>query len=99
MSDRAIREDMEKQTILERVGWTFIRIRASEYFSKPQATVDQLIKRLSRLGVVPQTKKSYRSDLYQRVQANVIQNIPISRLKVIPKEMVDRMLKDAQMHS
>lgn len=98
MSDRAIREDMEKQTILERVGWTFIRIRASEYFSKPQATVDQLIKRLSRLGVAPHTKKTVRSNLYQRVQANVIQNIPISRLKVIPKEMVDRMLKDAQMH-
>ena len=95
MSDENIREDMEKQTILERVGWRFIRIRASEYFTHPKATMETLIKRLERLGVKPQKQTVKRNDLLYRVKADLIQNIPISAMNQFPSEMVDMMMKDA----
>lgn len=38
-SDLQVRNDMERQTILERLGWRFIRIRGSEYFRDPEATI------------------------------------------------------------
>ncbi len=86
---------MEKQTILERVGWRFIRIRASEYFTHPKATMETLIKRLERLGVKPQKQTVKRNDLLYRVKADLIQNIPISAMNQFPPEMVDMMMKDA----
>ncbi|BBH26794.1 disulfide isomerase [Intestinibaculum porci] len=95
MSDENIREDMEKQTILERVGWRFIRIRASEYFTHPKGTMETLIKRLERLGVKPQKQTVKRNDLLYRVKADLIQNIPISAMNQFPPEMVDMMMKDA----
>jgi predicted RNA binding protein YcfA (HicA-like mRNA interferase family) len=97
MSSENIKEDMEKQTILERVGWRFIRIRASEYYTQPKRTITQLVKRLERLGVINAHEKPKRHDLLQRVKANVIQSIPVSRMSIFPQEMVDQMMKDASM--
>lgn len=49
-----IREDMERQTILERLGWRFIRIRGSEYFRNPEKTMDRVIHELSVFGIEPE---------------------------------------------
>ena len=53
-----IREDMERQTILERIGWNFIRIRGSEYYNDPEGTIDKVVERLSSYGVNPSTVDS-----------------------------------------
>ena len=42
---------MERQTILERIGWTFIRIRGSEYFRQPEATIERVVAELEDLGI------------------------------------------------
>lgn len=59
-SEEQIRNDMERQTILERIGWHFIRIRGSEYYRNAETTIDQVCKRLSELGVEP-NHKEYKS--------------------------------------
>lgn len=49
-----IREDMERQTILERLGWRFIRIRGSEFFRDPDKTIERVVSELSRYGINPE---------------------------------------------
>lgn len=53
-----IREDMERQTILERLGWRFIRIRGSEYFRDTEKTIDRVVRELSEYGVEPDAKNT-----------------------------------------
>lgn len=53
--DEAIRKDMERQTILERLGWRFIRIRGSEYFRYPEETIERVTKELGELGIEPES--------------------------------------------
>lgn len=70
-----IREDMERQTILERLGWRFIRIRGSEYFRNPEKTIERVVSELSTYGVVPEANEalhentSFDSELLERVKA------------------------------
>ncbi len=73
-----IREDMERQTILERSGWCFIRIRGSEYYRNPEKTINRVVKELKERGVIPEEytsskNESIGSSLLDRVktQANL----------------------------
>jgi very-short-patch-repair endonuclease len=67
-------EDLARQEILERLGWRFVRIRGSSFFSDPSTAmkpvfdkVDALgIERLGPRGEVQETS-SLRSDLVERV--------------------------------
>ena len=49
--EEKVRQDMERQTILERVGWKFIRIRGSEYYRNKDKTMKSVICKLRDLGV------------------------------------------------
>lgn len=53
--DEKIRADMERQTILERLGWRFIRIRGSEYYRNPESTIERVKYELANLGIHPET--------------------------------------------
>lgn len=46
-----IHEDLERQTILERLGWRFVRIRGSEYYRDKKRTLERVVKQLDSLGV------------------------------------------------
>ncbi len=46
-----IERDIIRQSTLERWGWTIHRIRGSEYYRNPTASIDALCDRLKRLGV------------------------------------------------
>lgn len=50
----AIRADMERQTILERLGWRFIRIRGSEYYRDTEQTMERVKDELSNYGIEPE---------------------------------------------
>lgn len=52
-----LREDMARQAVLERIGWTFIRLRGSEYFRNPVKAIDRVCEDLKRLGVEPIREK------------------------------------------
>ena len=69
-----IREDMERQTILERVDWRFIRIRGSEYYHAPEKTIERVVAELGSYGIEPEergsaTSEARTSELLQRTKA------------------------------
>ena len=45
--------DRERQAILERLGWTFYRIRGSAYYRDPDVALSGLWDRLESLGIRP----------------------------------------------
>ncbi|WAM34088.1 AAA domain-containing protein [Caldicellulosiruptor morganii] len=46
-------EDIERQRILERVGWTFWRVRGSEFYRDPEKAMASLWKKLDEMGIKP----------------------------------------------
>ena len=48
-----IKEDMERQCILQRVGWKFIRIRGGVFYRDKDGTMDWVFKKLEENGVSP----------------------------------------------
>lgn len=46
-------DDMARQRVLERAGWTFWRCFASSFVRRRQAVVDDLMQTLARLGIEP----------------------------------------------
>ena len=55
--ERQIRADMERQTILERLGWRFIRVRGSEYYRDPRKTMERVVRELEACGIQPETEE------------------------------------------
>ncbi|MFZ2627560.1 MAG: AAA domain-containing protein, partial [Rugosibacter sp.] len=47
-------EDMERQSILERLGWQFVRIRGSAFFRNPELAMRPVFDRLGELGIPPE---------------------------------------------
>lgn len=48
-----LQTDMERQAVLERLGWRFIRVRGSEFFRDPERALVPLYERLERMGIEP----------------------------------------------
>ena len=47
------RQDMNRQRVLERVGWRFWRCFASSFYRDTEAVVQDLLDALSRMGIEP----------------------------------------------
>lgn len=48
-----LQQDLERQAILERLGWVFVRIRGSVFFRDPDTAMAPVFSRLDQLGVEP----------------------------------------------
>jgi very-short-patch-repair endonuclease/superfamily I DNA/RNA helicase len=48
-------EDMNRQAILERLGWRFARIRGSAFYRDPDQAMESVFKRLEDLEIAPHT--------------------------------------------
>jgi very-short-patch-repair endonuclease/superfamily I DNA/RNA helicase len=46
-------EDVERQAILERLGWRFVRIRGSAFYRDPDRVMDAVFSKLNELGIPP----------------------------------------------
>ena len=71
--ERQIRADMERQTILERLGWRFIRIRGSEYYWDPKKCMARVIQELEACGIHPEANEpgeKRTDDLLDRVRSH-----------------------------
>lgn len=65
-----LEEDMNRQSILERLGWRFIRIRGSEFFSDEFNTMNHVITKLNELEIYPEESTeniNCDTDLKQRI--------------------------------
>ena len=47
-------DDMERQSILERLGWQFVRIRGSAFFRDPELAMRPVFDRLGELDIPPE---------------------------------------------
>ena len=47
-------EDLERQAILERLGWTFARVRATEFFRDSDRALQPVFEKLQALGITPE---------------------------------------------
>jgi len=48
-----LNRDLERQAVLERLGWVFIRIRGSLFFRDPDAAMAPVFVKLKHLGIEP----------------------------------------------
>lgn len=69
----AIRRDMERQTVLERAGWKFVRVRSADWFRRPEKTLERVCEALAALGIAPEPEDcAPQTDLlFAHVRANV----------------------------
>jgi very-short-patch-repair endonuclease/DNA polymerase III delta prime subunit len=93
---------VEREAVLERLGWRFVSLRASQFYRDPQNTIQQLLKRLRELGMEPaigglgDPHANDGSALYQRVLDRAAQlqriwrgeeeNLPVIQ---VPKQLLD----------
>jgi very-short-patch-repair endonuclease len=52
-SRQVLTEEMERQLTLQRLGWEFLRVRASEFYRAPERTLRRLERRLGELEIHP----------------------------------------------
>jgi very-short-patch-repair endonuclease len=48
-----LQEDMDRQAVLERLGWKFVRIRGSLYFRDAERAMEPVVRRLEELQITP----------------------------------------------
>ncbi|WP_252231886.1 AAA domain-containing protein [Clostridium sp. ZBS15] len=72
-----LEEDMNRQSILERLGWRFIRIRGSEFFSDESGCMERIIQKLNELEIYPEESNDDSND------HNTLKNTIISRSQEI----------------
>src|SRR5713101_6134667 len=81
-------EDMDRQSVLERMGWIFTRIRGTEFFRNPDRAMKPVLEKLQLLEISPTSAKSVgpgksqaASDLIDRVvrRAEELRNTWTSR--------------------
>jgi very-short-patch-repair endonuclease len=51
LSLEELREDMDRQTMLERLGWTFARVRGSLFFREPDRAIKPILEKLQSLDI------------------------------------------------
>ena len=77
-----LQEDAERQAILERLGWKFVRIRGSLFFRDEDRALKPMFGRLAELGITPElsitaSSPSTRAEVMERVlrRAQELQSI------------------------
>ena len=73
-SEEQIKNDIERQEILERCGWKFIRIRGSKYFRNPDLTMKEVVKELNIRGIYPEKQESILNKGQDNKLLNKIKN-------------------------
>ncbi len=71
--EQKLLEDLERQTVLERLGWKFIRIRGSRYYAGKEACLEEVYSKLEGMGIFPEARpeQAVSSDLLDRVRAEM----------------------------
>ena len=72
-SESAIASDMERQTVLQRLGWNFIRIRGGVFYRNKELAMEKVFQQLEEMGIKPEKNEksemtSKETDLLKRVK-------------------------------
>ncbi len=68
-------EDMNRQAILERLGWKFARIRGSAFYRDADTAMDSIFRKLDELEILPNTEKSFDEGVSSFVLINELNDI------------------------
>lgn len=90
-SEEKIREDMERQTILERLGWRFIRIRGSEFYRDNETTIDRVIAELKSFGIEPEDTTEHKNN---ERDTDLLQRVKIAAADILNKDKADHPEQD-----
>jgi len=64
-----LQEDMDRQAILERLGWTFVRIRGSLFFRDEERALEPVFRRLQELSIAPELATDASSPAHGQTDA------------------------------
>lgn len=67
-------EDMERQAILERLGWRFVRIRGSVFFRDRESTMAKVFAKLDELRVFP-TARDVQVEVIDEAQQDPVDDV------------------------
>jgi predicted RNA binding protein YcfA (HicA-like mRNA interferase family) len=57
-----LHDDVERQSMLERLGWTFARVRGSTFFREPERAIKPIIDKLESLEIPVNSPALDRAD-------------------------------------
>jgi very-short-patch-repair endonuclease len=69
----ALAADLERQAILERLGWKFVRIRGSAFYRDPDQAMKPVFERLEHLGVWPEGQETSGAKVDSAVMSVLLQ--------------------------
>ena len=74
-SQEEIIANLAEQEVLERCGWEFIRVRASQYFRNPEKAIKELMIQLEEKGIYPNNKESHSNgmELLETIKAEAME--------------------------
>lgn len=89
-SEKELSRDLKRQNILERLGWKFIRIRASNYYRDPRKTMDCVYDQLEKNDIKAENqdgslRKTY--DLGEELLKEIMINARLKREPELAKEL------------
>jgi very-short-patch-repair endonuclease len=68
-------EDLERQAVLERLGWRFLRLRGSEFFRKPDATMKRVFEKLDAMEIRPAGSRETGSESADATSSDTIDEV------------------------
>ena len=60
-----IPEDMDRQSVLERMGWVFTRVRSTEFLRNPDRAMKEVFEKLEQLEIFPANAKKESARIVQ----------------------------------
>ena len=74
-SQEEIIANLAEQEVLERCGWEFIRVRASQYFRNPEKAIKDLMIQLEDKGIYPNNKENHfnGTELLETIKAEAME--------------------------
>ena len=91
--EEKIKEDMQRQAILERIGWKFIRIRGSQFFKNPEDTMARVFEELKLHKIYPENSNTNDEDRTSEL-FDKVKNEALKFLSEIHQENNDNNLDD-----
>jgi very-short-patch-repair endonuclease len=73
--------DIRRQEILERLGWTFVRLRGSQFFQEPDSAMEAVYAKMVELGIGPHLTDTAAEPITSELSDEVIRTAAELRRK------------------
>ncbi|MEO7719510.1 MAG: DUF3320 domain-containing protein [Capsulimonas sp.] len=70
-----VSNDMQRQAILERLGWTFVRIRGSDFLRNPELALEPVYNALEKLRIEPTWRHHDAEQDFENIEETVVDRV------------------------